>query len=164
MTLRVESGHVNTVTGTTQNRMGRLFSPFEGKMSSSLCLGSCLFRRIVGFPTLSNVYSNRRKIFHGRPPALMGTDRLWLTGAALPAMTMSLEAACDLSIQDLLHVLNEKLSLEWAQIRTIPTSHAVPAASLESEVSTRQPILAPMRSNSHGLHRSTASKPEHTMF
>ena len=49
---------------------------------------------------------------------------------------MSLEVACDLSIQDLLRVLNEKLRLEWARIRDTPTRSAL-TASLESEVSTR---------------------------
>ena len=161
--LALKSGHVNSST-QNENQMGGLFSPFEGKKSSNLCSGSCLFRGIVGFPTRSNIYSDRKQY---------STAVLWrswtpiavaATGATLPASIMSLEAARDLSIQDLLHVLNEKLSLEWARIRTIPTSYAVPTASLESEVSTRRPILAPMRSNSHGLHRLTASKPEHMMF
>ena len=54
---------------------------------------------------------------------------------------MSLEAVRDLSIQDLLRLLNEKLGLEYTRIRDIPTPHAVPAASLKSEVSTRRPIV-----------------------
>ena len=76
---------------------------------------------------------------------------------------MSLEATYDLSIQDLLRVLNEKLSLECTRIQENPTSRT----SLESEVSTRQPILVPMcvavRSNSSGLHRSIVLRPVHAM-
>ena len=56
---------------------------------------------------------------------------------------MSLEAARDLSIHDLLYLLNEKLGLEWTRIRDIPTSRPVPTVSLESEVSTRQSVLTP---------------------
>ena len=79
------------------------------------------------------------------------------------------KAIRDLSIRDLLHALNEKLGLECTQIRDIAPSHVVPAASLESKVSTRQPILVPsgatMGSDSSGpYYRSIASKPEHTMF
>ena len=54
---------------------------------------------------------------------------------------MSLKAVRDLSIQDLLHALNEKLRPEYARIRDTPTP-LVPAASLESEVSTLRPVLA----------------------
>ena len=49
---------------------------------------------------------------------------------------MSPETARDLSIQDILRVLNEKLSLGWARIREISPSCTVSAAELESEVST----------------------------
>ena len=79
---------------------------------------------------------------------------------------MSLEAIRDLSIQDLLRAVNEKLRLEYTRIRDTPT-RPVPAVSLESEVSIRQPVLAPMDatvSDPGGLHRSTASKPLRTMF
>ena len=55
---------------------------------------------------------------------------------------MSLEAIRDLSIQDL-HALNEKLCLEYTQICDTPT-RSVLAISLESEVNTLQPVLAPM--------------------
>ena len=83
-------------------------------------------------------------------------------------IAMSLEAARDLSIQDLLRMLNEKFGLEYARIREISSSCTVPAASLELEVSTRQPILFPMGtaigSNFSGLDRLTVSRPEHTMF
>ena len=58
---------------------------------------------------------------------------------------MSLETARDLSIQDLFRVLNEKLSLECTRIQDIPPSRAAPTAHLESEVSTRQPILTRQR-------------------
>ena len=50
-------------------------------------------------------------------------------------ITMSLEAARDLSIQDLLRVLNEKLGLECTTLRHTPLPPAVSAASLEPEVS-----------------------------
>ena len=81
-----------------------------------------------------------------------------MAGAALPATTMSLEAARDLSIQDLLRVLNEKLGLECARIREICPYQPALAASLESEVSARQQTLVPMGtavgSDSRGLYRS----------
>ena len=81
---------------------------------------------------------------------------------------MSLEAVHDLSTQDLLHVLNEKLGLERTRIRDILPSHVVPLASLESDVSTCQPILVPMDaalvSNPSGLRRSIVSRPERAMF
>ena len=68
---------------------------------------------------------------------------------------MSLETV-HLFIQDLLHVLNEKLGLECTRIREILSFHAVPAASLRSEVSRCQPILTPMdaavRSDSSGFN------------
>ena len=56
---------------------------------------------------------------------------------------MSLEATRDLSIRDLLRALNEKLNLEWVQVRDTPTSSPDPAVSLEPEVSARQLVLAP---------------------
>ena len=79
---------------------------------------------------------------------------------------MSLEAIRDLSIQDLLRAVNEKLRLEYTRIRDPPT-HSVLAVSLESEVSTHQPVLAPMYvtvSDPGRLHRSTVSTPLHAMF
>ena len=53
----------------------------------------------------------------------------------LEAATMSLEAAYNLSISDLLHVLNEKLGLESSKLRGIPLPTTCSAGSLESEVS-----------------------------
>ena len=50
-------------------------------------------------------------------------------------ITMSLEAARDLSIPDLLRVLNQKISLEFTTLRNALPSPAVSAGSLESEVS-----------------------------
>ena len=79
---------------------------------------------------------------------------------------MSLEAIRDLSIQDLLCALNEKLRLEYTRIRDTPTC-SVLAVSLESEVSTRQPVLALMYvtvSDPGGLPRSIVSTPLHAMF
>lgn len=51
--------------------------------------------------------------------------------------TMSLEAARDLSIEDLLHVLNEKIGLECTRVLGIPLPPVFPPASLDTEVSTR---------------------------
>ena len=48
---------------------------------------------------------------------------------------MSLEAARDLSIPDLLRVLNEKLGLQFTTLRNTPLPPAVSTASLEYEVS-----------------------------
>ena len=48
---------------------------------------------------------------------------------------MSLETARDLSLPDLLHMLNEKLDLERTRLRDIPLPSAVSVASLESQVS-----------------------------
>ena len=99
--------------------------------------------------------------------ALIDTDRQ--SELTRPGTIMSLEAARDLSIQDLFCVLNEKLDLECTRIHDISPSRPVPAAYLESEVSTRQPILIPTNtaavgSDTSGLYRSTASKPKHTIF
>ena len=79
---------------------------------------------------------------------------------------MSLEAVRDLSIQDLLRALNEKLRLEYTRIRDTPTC-SVLAVSPESEVSTHQPVLAPTDttvSDPGGPHRSIVSTPLHAMF
>ena len=54
---------------------------------------------------------------------------------SLPLHIMALETAHDLSISDLLCVLNEKLGLDCTRIRDIFTSREVPATSLELEVS-----------------------------
>ena len=48
---------------------------------------------------------------------------------------MSLEAVRDLSIPDLLRVLNEKIGLEFTTLRNTSLPPAVSAASLEFEVS-----------------------------
>jgi len=53
----------------------------------------------------------------------------------LAATIMSLETARDLSIPDLLRVLNEKLDLEYTRLRGTPLPPTVSVASLESEVS-----------------------------
>ena len=79
---------------------------------------------------------------------------------------MSLEAIRDLSIQDLLRAVNEKLHLEYTRIQDTPTC-SVLAVSLESEVSTHQPDLAPTDatgSDPGGPHRSIVSTPLHAMF
>lgn len=55
----------------------------------------------------------------------------------LPSTAMSLEAARDLSISELLRVLNEKLDLECTRLRDAPFSLVSSTASLELEVTTR---------------------------
>ena len=55
---------------------------------------------------------------------------------SLPLHIMSLETAHDLSISDLLCVLNEKLGLECTRLRETPLPPAFSTAELESEVST----------------------------
>jgi len=61
----------------------------------------------------------------------------------LPAAIMSLNAARDLSIPELLYVLNEKLSLECAVLRDATTPPSTAAASLESEVSIVSSLPTP---------------------
>ena len=56
--------------------------------------------------------------------------------------TMSPESTHDLSIQDLLRVLNDKLSLEWNRIREASPSRVFSAAELKSEVGAHQPTVA----------------------
>ena len=51
------------------------------------------------------------------------------------SITMSLEATRDLSIPDLIRVLNEKIGLEFTMLRNTSLPPAVSARSLESEVS-----------------------------
>jgi hypothetical protein len=76
--------------------------------------------------------------------------------------TMSLEAARNLSVRDLLSVLNEKLNLECTRIRVPPL---VSAASPESEVRTTIDLSrcddGPYHNESH---RSRVSKPWHAIF
>ena len=50
-------------------------------------------------------------------------------------IAMSLEAARDLSIPDLVRVLNEKIDLGFTTLRNTSLPSAASAASLESEVS-----------------------------
>lgn len=49
--------------------------------------------------------------------------------------TMSSQAAHDLSISELLRVLNDKLGLEYTRIRETGLSPAVSTSSLETDVS-----------------------------
>ena len=62
---------------------------------------------------------------------------------------MSREAACDLSIPDLLRALNEKLGLKHARFQKTPLSLAMSAALLESEVS--EPQLAHFNERDGGV-------------
>ena len=79
------------------------------------------------------------------------------------AATMSLEAARNLSIPELLHVLDEKLSLERTRLRGTPLT-ATP--SPESEVSAHWPLTVPHLTEHLTLvsNRSKASKPKHEKF
>jgi len=52
-----------------------------------------------------------------------------------PTTMLEFEAARNLSVPDLLHLLKEKLSLEHAKLRKDPFPPAASTASLESEVS-----------------------------
>ena len=52
---------------------------------------------------------------------------------------MSLEASRELSIPELLRVLDEKLGIEYSRVREIPPSLAVSAATRELEVRARYP-------------------------
>ena len=58
----------------------------------------------------------------------------------LTATIMSLETARDLSIPDLLRLLNEKLGLECTRLQETPPPPLVDTASLESEVSSPELI------------------------
>jgi hypothetical protein len=64
-----------------------------------------------------------------KPPAFQIASWSYFCVAAT---TMTLEAAHNLSVLDLLRVLNEKLDLECTKIQTSPV---VSTVSLESEVS-----------------------------
>ena len=158
----------------------------EKQKNVTVALGSSLQVADCPAPILSTIRGQKSQVgfrlspgsrsrltpasYHGRPLAIINIDHQSLTrlGSSLPTTTMSLEAARDLSIQDLLRVLNEKLGLECTRIRDIPLSRTVPATFLESEVSTRWLILVPTDatagSDSSGLYRSTFSRPEHTIF
>ena len=77
----------------------------------------------------------------------VSTNRSHVTRLIVTATVMSLEAARNLSIPDLLRVLNEKLGLECARLRETPLPPVVSAASLESEVS---------RINPHNLNKCSS--------
>ena len=61
--------------------------------------------------------------------------RITLPGTLLRATIMSLEAARNLPIPDLLRVLNEKLGLEYTRLQEAPIPCTVPVSFLRSEVS-----------------------------
>lgn len=154
---------------------GKLLPLFESEKSRHLGSG---WVQVLGrlellskLPTISNFYPSNKKKNSGPPLTLIFLRRHFGHGLveACPLSTiMSLEVAHDLSIQDLLYVLNRKLVLEYIRVRKTTTPHADPVASLESEVSTHQLILIPTDtaggSHSSGLHRSTVSKIVHAMF
>ena len=83
--------------------------------------------------------------------------------AGATTVTMSLEAVYNLSISDLLHVLNEKLGLESSKLQgiSLPLTHL--ASSLESEVSVPWWINLDSELTSK-FDRSTAWKPERGIF
>ena len=85
----------------------------------------------------------------------------------LTATVMSLEAARNLSISDLLHLLNEKLGLEYTRLRETHLPPVTSAASLESEVTMPRSILiipSNMAAEPNGQSfRSKSLKPEHTV-
>ena len=47
---------------------------------------------------------------------------------------MSPEAAHGLSVPDIIHALNEKISVEWSKLTEIPLHPGVSIASVQSEV------------------------------
>ena len=79
----------------------------------------------------------------------------------------TMEAGRNLSIQDLLCLLNEKLCLEHTKLRDTSLHPAAFTASLESEVSERQPTHPPGErgdwSDCSELYRSRVLKPVHTV-
>ena len=79
---------------------------------------------------------------------------------------MSSEAARNLSVFELLQALNDKLDLEFARVEGICSLPAVPAAPLQTEVSTPRKIYlhdVGVRSNGQTF-RSKAWKPGHMIF
>jgi len=76
-------------------------------------------------------------VFVGDVNCKLPNEVVWccLSTRSTHPITMSLEAARDFSIPDLLHVLNEKIGLEFTTLRNTSLPPAVSAASLESEVS-----------------------------
>ena len=94
-----------------------------------------------------------------------GDEGLSAHRSSLQPTTMSQEATRDLSIQDLLRMLGDKLSLECSRIQRVPLSRVVSTTELELEVSIGLvPTDAVEGSNSSGLHRLRISKLEHAMF
>jgi len=90
----------------------------------------------------------------------------WITLPATPFVAptiMSLEAARNLSIPDLIHVLNEKLNLEWSSLLQTPLPPSVSLASVDSDVR----VPSSVHLNEHGALQSTSSSkvsnPEHTI-
>jgi hypothetical protein len=77
---------------------------------------------------------------------------------------MSLEAARDLSVTDLLHMLCEKLEQEYTRLRETRLPPALSAASVELEVSVPRLAGVAMGSDSSELYSSKPSKLKHTMF
>ena len=77
---------------------------------------------------------------------------------------MSLEAARNLSVLELLQVLNENLDLEFARVREICLSPAIPAAPLQTEVSTQYISRNAVARSDVQIFRSKAWKLERTMF
>ena len=149
---------------------GKLLPLFESEKSRHLGSGSQLVRAPIKAPDHKQLLPlQQKKKFRATSDAHLSPMPLRTQfGGSLPTMIMSLEVAHDLSIQDLLYMLNRKLVLECIWVQKTTTPHADPVASLESEVSTHQLILIPMDtavgSHSSRLHRSTVSKIVHAMF
>ena len=53
---------------------------------------------------------------------------------------MSPEAAHGLSVPDIIHALNEKISVEWSKLMETPLHPGVSTASVQSEVRAPWPI------------------------
>jgi len=70
-----------------------------------------------------------------RTGKLFGVDAIMRASVFSPSTIMSLEAARDLSIPELLRVLNGKLGLEQTRLRKYHPPPAFSTTSLEAEVS-----------------------------
>ena len=71
----------------------------------------------------------RRRYVHNSNP-------IKSSAISLSVITMSSQTTCELSVLELLHLLNEKLGLECTKLREIRICPVISASSLEPEVST----------------------------
>ena len=94
-----------------------------------------------GWVLIARIMSLLHSFYFDRTSFKMSVTMWWITSpatllVATSATTMSPQAAYDLSIAELLCVLNEKLGLELARVQGIRPPPVVSGASLETNVST----------------------------